>query len=232
MRTLVSRYLVWLAVVAGISLTLDGATRWIVAVLLLGVCFGNFVVDYGAVRDRARVQVPRRGRSSAPPSIAPEEPTPPSSDDPPEPVPPGWALCLLVDADQAAGTVRPTIQIAGPRAPELATVHLDVVDVDGDVRLTAERRFWYPDLGADVKLATFAVPAGASVDEVVRWDWQLTLCEGDEELARQFGPLTGAGSLNDEAELRLPVPQEPALHESTMDLETLLRHLASHIAAE
>ncbi len=231
MKTLVPRYLVWLTVIVGVSLALHGATRWIVAVLLLGVCFGSFVVDCGAARDRARPQVPERETPSAPSPIALEESTSPPDDEPPESEPPPWSLCLLVDADEVAGTVRPTIQVGGPRVPELAIVHLDVIDGLGDVRLTTERRFWYPDLGADLTLGTLAVSAGASVDEVARWDWRLTLCDGGGELARQRGPLTGAGLLNEEAELDvldLPSSEPPA---TVMDLETTLALLAQRLAS-
>jgi hypothetical protein len=227
MKTLLVSYAVWLTGVVAMIAALHGVTRWIVGTLLVVTSAGSFVSDLG--RCLAGNGAPGRGPQTLP-GPSPRDSLDQTCEQPPDL--PGWGLSLLVDADEAAGVLHPSVQFIGPRPLAQATVSLDVIDGSGDVRLTTERAFQHPDLGTDLDMGTLALPDGASVDEAVRWEWQVTLRHGDEEVARQRGPLAGAGHLNDEAELEVlgllgRDGQTPAI-----DRETLLELLARRSEAD
>ena len=115
------------------------------------------------------------------------------------------SLTLLVDVDDRTGLVRPTVQIRGSDEHEAARLRLELVDDDGRVHpLVAS------DLPPGAACSGFALPAvtppeGATVDDIVRWRWDLVLEDATGERGRWQERLAASGALNPEAELELPV---------------------------
>ena len=156
-----------------------------------------------------------RAQRAESPRVTPDQSPRPG----PRPEPRGWALSLLVDADEESKILRPSLRVSGPRTPTHATVRLNVIDGRGDVRLTTTRRFARPEIGADLVLGTLALPDDVSAAEAAGWDWDLVLRECGDELVRRRGPLAAAGSLNDEAELKIPdVPVRRAVDRDIREL--------------
>jgi hypothetical protein len=126
----------------------------------------------------------------------------------PEPVgePLGWpadwliTLTLLVRIDEGEGVFRPSVQIRGSGDPRRGRIRLELVDPDGQVRLTLKRGFPAAALNSELPLPPFAPPAGASIDEVLRWRWDIVLSGESSELRWRERPAP-AGGLNPEAEL-------------------------------
>jgi hypothetical protein len=117
---------------------------------------------------------------------------------------PKWAIGLLVDADEESGVLRPSVQVLGPKLPPDALVALRVGDEHGDVRLATQRRFLEPSTKTGLMLGTLALPDGTPVATAALWDWTVVLSDDGHELARRRGPLSAAGLVNDEGELRAP----------------------------
>ncbi len=117
---------------------------------------------------------------------------------------PRWAIALLVDADEPSGTLRPIVQVFGPRLASEILAELRVGDEHGEVRLTTARRFSEPVTKTDLVLGTLTLPDGAPVAEAALWDWTVVLSSGGHEIARRCGPLTACGLVNEEGELQAP----------------------------
>ena len=115
-----------------------------------------------------------------------------------------WAIALLVDADEASGTLRPVVQLLGPQLPCEITVDLQVGDGCGDVRLTTQRYFSEPATRTDLMLGTLALPAGVAVARAALYNWTVIVAGDGDEIARRCGPLAAAACLNEEGELQAP----------------------------
>jgi hypothetical protein len=247
----ITTHALWWAIVAAITLAMDGTAQWFAGGFLIvaGVvgCVSNIRARHAAGRVAGVAPAAASSQSAPPapaapapvvapvtalqPSASPEAPPeqPVQAPDEPQDDPTPWTLSLLVDADEQSGVLRLSLRIGGPRTPICATVHLEVFDERGESRLSTVRRFVRPEPQMDLNLGALTLPNRVSADEAACWDWDVVLHEGDEELVRRRGPLAGAGDLNGEAELGAPdlVPAPPTV--SPPDLATLLALLAAGV---
>jgi hypothetical protein len=149
----------------------------------------------------------------------------------PDPVrePPAWpadwplTLTLLVRVDEGEGVLHPSVQVRGPSEPRSGRIRLELVDPDGAVRLTVKRLFPAEALNTELPLPGFAPPDGASVDQVLRWRWDIVLSGERSELRWRERPVPAEG-LNPEAELLRGGERAPA--------EPLRRRFAGEAANE
>jgi hypothetical protein len=138
---------------------------------------------------RRAIRFVRRRRTREPVSQSPDWPA-------------DWplTLSLLVRADEREGMLHPSVQVRGPADGRSGRIRLELVDPHGEVRLTVERSFPAEALNAELPLPSFAAPAGATVEEVLRWRWDVVLSGATGELRWRERPAP-AGGLNPEAEL-------------------------------
>ena len=120
------------------------------------------------------------------------------------PPPPSWSLTLLVEVDDDAGLLRPSVQLRGSSLPFGARLRLQVVDGSGLIRASSERSLPAWAIGAELALPAFTAPEGTTIEELLGWHWDLVLEDSRREHARWREHPAPAGALNAEAELDLP----------------------------
>jgi hypothetical protein len=114
-------------------------------------------------------------------------------------------LALLVDVDEAAGLLRPSVQISGSSIVGRATVRVELVDKRGTVRLIIGRDFPPGATGKELALPPVPPPPGAGLGEVLRWRWDVVLQNAHGELGRWEERPARVGGVNAEAEIGMPV---------------------------
>ena len=115
------------------------------------------------------------------------------------------SLTLLVDVDDRTGLVRPTVQILGSDEHKGARLRLELVDDDGLVHPLVASDLPPGAAGSGFALPAVTPPEGATVDDIVRWRWDLVLEDATGERGRWQERLAMSGGLNAEAELEPPV---------------------------
>lgn len=115
-------------------------------------------------------------------------------------------LALLVDVDEEAGVLRPSVQVSGGPVPGGATVRIDLVDEWGTIRLIVGRDFPSRAPGTELPLPAFAPPPGADVGKVLRWRWDVVLLNEGGELGKWQEHPTPMGGVTAEAEIGMPAP--------------------------
>jgi hypothetical protein len=176
----------------------------IVAVLvavLVGVRLGVRSSEAAIGLGQAAIRAARRRQAQEPAHNPPEWPV-------------DWplALTLFVRVDEGEGVLQPSVQIRGAGQPRRARLRLELVDPGEEVRVTLKRAFPAEALNTQLPFPRFAPPAGASLDEVLRWRWDIVLSGERSELRWRERPEPAEG-LNPEAELRRTerAPVEPML---------------------
>jgi hypothetical protein len=137
-----------------------------------------------------------------------------------------WSISLLMDADEAAGVLCPTVQLQGPELTSAITVDLRSEREGGSPSLTTSRWFNKPAVGTDLVLGMIAVPVGVSVASAVQRTWTVVVGQDGRQIARRSTRLAAAECLNDEAEIQAP-DLEPAPGPAVRPHATLVavRHL-------
>jgi hypothetical protein len=129
----------------------------------------------------------------------PSAPAPPP--EPPQWPPPDWSLSLLVRVDEGEGVIHPSVQVRGAGEERRGRINLELVDAEGAVRLAVKRSFPTKALNTELPLPAFVPPEGATLEDVLRWRWDITLGNGSGEPLRWQEHPSPTGVLNAEAEL-------------------------------
>jgi hypothetical protein len=115
------------------------------------------------------------------------------------------ALTLLVSHDVGKGVLRPGVQVRGAGGDRPGSIRIELIDEDERLRLSVCRPFPADASGRELAFPEFAPPEGATVEEALRWHWDVVLqLGGDEPLRWREHPLPLEG-VNAEGELVCPV---------------------------
>ena len=120
---------------------------------------------------------------------------------------PPWTMTLLVHADDAAGLLRPSVQLLGPPLPG-GRVRLELRDGEGVLHPRPATPLPHSAIGSELSLPPFAPSDGASLEEAAGWAWTVVLGDSRRERARWTRRLVEAGLVNVEAELELLRPHD------------------------
>jgi Type II secretion system (T2SS), protein E, N-terminal domain len=117
-----------------------------------------------------------------------------------------WSATLVVEVDEELRLLTPRVRVQGRPGFARRTLRVELVDRWGVVRRVARRALEAESLGAEVRMPSFATPDGASVDEVVRWCWDVVVEEDGVELVRWRRYLEVSARLGPEGEIELAGP--------------------------
>src|SRR3990170_2759349 len=115
-----------------------------------------------------------------------------------------WSLLLLVDVEDGRDLVSPRVRIGGREFAQ-GIVRLELVDERDTVRHTIRRRLRPGDLDTEVRLPSFSPPEGTTLEQIIRWPWDVSIKADGLERIRWRRYLQGPGDdpcgLNREAEI-------------------------------
>ncbi|HEX9824925.1 MAG TPA: hypothetical protein VGB51_11125 [Actinomycetota bacterium] len=153
---------------------------------------------------RAERRARRRPQRGPRPPLAPRVELDPLVEPPPRsrlPSEPFWSMSLLVDGDEDADALRPSVQLLGDPLPPRALIRIEVRDDRDVVRLRVSRDLPPAALDADLPMPAVVPPGGTGAGEVLGWRWDVVIEDPTGERARWTEWLTPAGRLNAEAEM-------------------------------
>lgn len=127
-----------------------------------------------------------------------------------------WAASLAVRVNGERGVVSPIVQLRGRTDFAEGTLGLELRDGWGSLRHAARQPLRPDQIGAEIHLASFPVPAGADPDEVVRWSWDIAVEADGAERIRWRRYLQTGDRISAEGEIELagdPARLRPKLEE-------------------
>jgi hypothetical protein len=114
---------------------------------------------------------------------------------------PRLGLSLLVGVDGVDGSILPSVQLRGDPLACDGKIRLELVDELGAVRVESSRNLPRAAVGAELPLPAFFPPAGARLEDVVRWRWDVVVEVPRRKACRWSRYLVPADVLGPEAEI-------------------------------
>jgi hypothetical protein len=118
--------------------------------------------------------------------------------------PPEWWITLMVQTDETAPLLYPSVQFRGDPIPKSATLKLELFDQEGKKRVAISRSLPAGAQNLHFALNRILVPEEALLEEVLCWRWDVVLMARRGELRRWHEQLIALAGFNEEAEIGSP----------------------------